>query len=274
MRIDAHHHFWKFDSQQHAWINDEMKKIQRDFLPDDLSPVLKTNLFDGCITVQVEQTEEENKFLLSVAERNSIVKGIVGWIDLKGNNLDERLEYYKQFPILKGFRHIVQGEPTGFLTDGKFIEGVNKLSSYGFTYDLLIYHYQLPEALEFVMQVPDVKIVVDHIAKPSIRTGEKTHWELNMAALSTFPNVFCKISGMVTEANWTGWKNDDFYPYMDEVFESFGANRILYGSDWPVCLVAATYEQQLEIVTTYIQSLSVNEQDQIMGRNAVNFYNL
>jgi L-fuconolactonase len=274
MRIDAHQHFWKFDSQKHAWINDEMKKIQRDFLPDDLSSVLQTNLFEGCVTVQVDQTEEENDFLLSVTEKNNMVKGIVGWVDLKGDNLDERLQYYKQFPILKGFRHIVQGEPTGFLTERKFIEGVKKLSKYGFTYDLLIYHYQLPEALEFVMQLPDVKIVVDHIAKPSIRTGEKTHWELNMAALSTFPNVFCKISGMVTEANWTGWKKDDFYPYMDEVFESFGASRILYGSDWPVCLVAATYEQQLEIITTYIQSLSADEQNQIMGRNVVNFYNL
>jgi L-fuconolactonase len=274
MRIDAHQHFLKFDSQKHAWINDEMKKIQRDFLPDHLLPVLKTNGFDGCVTVQVDQTEEENNFLLSIAKQNSFVKGLVGWVDLKGDTLDERLQYYKQFSIIKGFRHIVQGEQKGFLQDQKFIQGVKKLAHYGFTYDLLIYHYQLPESLEFVAQVPDVKIVVDHIAKPSIRSGEKTHWELNMAALSTFPNVFCKMSGMVTEANWTGWKKDDFYPYMDEVFESFGAKRILYGSDWPVCLVAATYEQQLEIVTTHINSLSANERDQIMGRNAINFYNL
>jgi L-fuconolactonase len=274
MRIDAHQHFWKFDSQKHAWINDEMKKIQQDFLPDHLLPVLKTNGFDGCVTVQVDQTEEENNFLLSIAKQNSFVKGLVGWIDLKGDTLDERLQYYKQFPMIKGFRHIVQGEQNGFLQDQKFIQGVKKLAHYGFAYDLLIYHYQLPESLEFVAQLPDVKIVVDHIAKPSIRSGEKTHWELNMAALSTFSNVFCKISGMVTEANWTNWKKDDFYPYLDEVFESFGARRILYGSDWPVCLVAAAYEQQLEIITTYINSLSVNEQDLIMGQNAVNFYNL
>jgi L-fuconolactonase len=251
-----------------------MKKIRRDFLPGDLLPILKKNDFDGCVAVQVDQTEDENDFLLALSAKNEFVKGVVGWVDLKGQNLVERLEYYKQFPIIKGFRHIVQGEEKGFLSDRSFIDGVKKLSQFGFTYDLLIYHHQLQESLQFVSQLPDVKIIVDHLAKPSIRTGEKTHWELNMSALSTFKNVFCKISGMVTEANWIGWKKDDFYPYLDEVFESFGANRILYGSDWPVCLVAASYEQQLQIVTSYVEALSINEREQILGGNAIKFYNL
>jgi L-fuconolactonase len=198
----------------------------------------------------------------------------VGWIDLRADGLEERLQHFRQFPKLKGFRHIVQEEPKGFLLDQKFINGVKKLGAFQFTYDLLIYHHQLEEALAFVHQVGDVKIVVDHIAKPSIRTGEKTHWELNMAALATFPNVYCKLSGMVTEANVVSWKPEDFDPYMDEVFEAFGTERIMYGSDWPVCLVAATYEEQLSIVRDYVTRLYPSEKQKVFGENAKRFYNL
>ncbi len=274
MRIDSHQHFWKYNAVNHAWIDDDMKLIRKDFLPGDLAPLLKSNGFDGCVSVQADQHEGENEFLLSLAKENSYIKGIVGWVDLKGDDLNERLEYWKSHALIKGFRHVVQGEPKGFLSDPRFVKGVNALAKFGFTYDLLVYHHQLEEALSFVSKLDDVKIVVDHIAKPSIRTGEKTHWELDMAALSTFKNVSCKISGMVTEANWRSWKKEDFFPYLDEVFESFGADRIMYGSDWPVCLVAAQYEEQLEIVSTYMNALTSHEKEMIMGGNATKFYNL
>lgn len=274
MTIDSHQHFWKYNPVNHAWINDEMKIIQKDFLPEQLKPLLERHNIDGCVTVQVDQTEDENHFMLSLADKHDFIKGVVGWIDLRAADLDERLQFFQQFPKLKGFRHIVQGEPKGFLSDVKFIEGVKKLVRYNFTYDLLIYHHQLEEALKFVHHLPNVKIVVDHIAKPSIKTGEKTHWELNMAALATFKNVYCKVSGMVTEADWKNWKDDDFTPYLDEVFEAFGANRIMYGSDWPVCQVAANYEQQFAIVQQYISKLSAIEKQLVMGENAKTFYNL
>ncbi|MBT1695828.1 amidohydrolase family protein [Fulvivirgaceae bacterium PWU4] len=274
MTIDSHQHFWKYNPVNHGWINDEMQNIRRDFLPDQLGPLLREHHIDGCVTVQVDQTEDETMFMLSLAERYDFIRGVVGWIDLRSPDLEERLQHFRQFPRLKGFRHIVQGEPKGFLADRKFIEGVNKLARYNFTYDLLIYHHQLEEALAFVRQVPDVKIVVDHIAKPSIRTGEKTHWELNMAALATFKNVYCKVSGMVTEARWKDWKQEDFNPYLDEVFETFGTSRVMYGSDWPVCLVAASYGEQLAIVQQYIAALSESEKKLVLGENAKTFYNL
>lgn len=274
MKIDAHQHFWKYDPVRDSWITDEMSVIRRDFLPGDLQPILSRNGLDGCVAVQADQSANETEFLLDLAKQNDFVKGVVGWIDFAAPDLKEQLAQYSSEPLLKGFRHIVQGEPKGFLTNQKFIDGVRQLSGTRFTYDLLIYHYQLEEALYFLGKTTDVQIVIDHIAKPSIRTGEKTQWELNMAAVSSFPNVCCKVSGMVTEADWTGWTKEQIYPFLDEILESFGPLRMMYGSDWPVCLLAASYERQLEIVTDYISSLSTSEQQRIMGGTATSFYNL
>jgi L-fuconolactonase len=274
MIIDSHQHFWKYHPIKDAWITDEMKVLQHDFLPEDLYPLLKKNKIDGCVAVQADQSEDETLFLLELAAQNDFIKGVVGWVDLRRPDLEERLAHFSGFKKLKGFRHIVQSEPKGFLTDRSFIEGVNKLASYNFTYDLLIKHHQLEEALDFLAQVQDVKIVVDHLAKPSIKTGEKTHWELNMAAVASFQNVSCKISGMVTEADWMGWTRHTFTPYLDELFEMFGAKRLMYGSDWPVCLLAASYEQQLDIVQSYLEASSEIEKQMIMGENAAGFYNL
>jgi L-fuconolactonase len=274
MQIDSHQHFWNYDPLKDSWITDEMYVLKNNFLPQDLAPILIENKIDGCIAIQADQSENETHFLLSLAEKHEYIKGVVGWIDLRANNLDERLEYFSQFKKLKGFRHIVESEPKGFLNDQKFIKGVRKISKYDFTYDLLINHTQLEEALKFVYELKDVRIVIDHIAKPSIKTKEKTHWELNMAALSTFKNVYCKISGMVREADWKNWKQDDFYPYLDELFETFGSQRLMYGSDWPVCLLASTYEQQLSIVRNYLSALTENERLLVLGENAKRFYNL
>jgi L-fuconolactonase len=274
MRIDSHQHFWKYDPVTYDWITSEMAVLKRDFFPNDLASALKLHNIDGCISVQAGQTENETEFLLKLAAENDFVKGVVGWVDLRGRDLDARLEYYAAIPKVKGFRHVLQSEHAGFMLDAAFIRGVNKLSEYDFTYDLLIYHHQLEEALQFLAQTDEVRIVIDHLAKPSIRTKEKTRWELNLAAAGTFDNVYCKLSGMVTEAGWHNWTKNDFEPYMDELFDIFGPGRIMYGSDWPVCLLSATYDTQLEIVTDYILRLSPQEKENVMGKNAERFYNL
>jgi L-fuconolactonase len=273
MTIDSHQHFWKYDPARHEWINDEMARIKKDFLPDDLQQMLLKHGIDGCVSVQVDQTEEETTFLLDLADRHDFIKGVVGWTDIRSNLLPEKLATSAN-KKLKGFRHILQAEPTGFMTDPKFINGINQLGRSGFTYDLLIYHYQFPEALKFLSMTGECRIVIDHLAKPSIRTKEKTHWELNLAAASTFKNVYCKLSGMVTEADWSTWTKDDLFPYMDELFETFGTKRIMYGSDWPVCLLAASYQEQLAVVLNYISQLSEEEKADVMGLNAKRFYNL
>lgn len=272
--IDSHQHFWKYDSAKDSWITDEMKVLKRDFLPQDLKPLLEENHVDGCVVVQVDQTEDETLSLLALANQYPFIKGVVGWIDLRNPNLESRLEYFSTLKKLKGFRHIVQGEQPGFLAQPAFLSGVRKLHKYNFTYDLLVYHHQLEEALAFVKQVPETKIVIDHLAKPSIGTQEKKFWEENIAAMASFPNIFCKISGMVTEARWASWKYEDLAPYLDVVWKAFGANRLMYGSDWPVCLLAASYDRQFSIVQTYLKAFSVSEKNLVLGENAERFYNL
>lgn len=274
MIVDAHQHFWNYSPETHSWISDDMSVLKRNFLPPDFLSITKAKDIKGTIAVQADQTEQETEFLLSLAKNSDFIKGVVGWVDLRSPQLDQKLKKYSSEKLLKGFRHVVQSEPKGFLSDPKFIAGVNKLADYNFTYDLLIYHHQLEEALQFAGKTTNVKIVVDHIAKPPIRTGEKTHWELNLAALASFKNIYCKLSGMVTEANWRNWNYDDLEPFIDEVFEAFGADRIMYGSDWPVCLVAGSYDDQFSVVDKYISRLTESEKRNVLGENAKRFYNL
>jgi L-fuconolactonase len=274
MRIDSHQHFWKYDPSVDLWITDDMSVIKNDFLPEKLEPLLKSAGFDGCIAVQSRQTEDDTDFLLGLAEQNDFIKGVVGWVDLCSPDLDETLSHYSRFKKLKGFRHVLQAEPPGFMTDKSFINGVNKLHHYNFTYDLLITNNQLSEALKFVDQISDTSIVIDHLAKPAIKSKERSTWKTNMASMAVFPNVFCKVSGMVTESDWANWKQDDFIPYIDGVMEAFGTERMLYGSDWPVCLLAASYQQQADIVLKYISDLPAADREKVLGLNAVKFYNL
>jgi L-fuconolactonase len=274
MIIDSHQHFWKYDPIKDAWITDEMKVLKQDFLPQHLRPLLQQNSISGCVAVQADQSEAETLFLLELAEQYDFIKGVVGWIDLRAKDLDERLAFFSSYKKLKGFRHIVQAEPQGFLGNDDFIKGVNRLAHYNFTYDLLVKHHQLQDSLYFLDRTQGVQIVIDHIAKPSIKTGEKTHWELNMAAVGSFKNVHCKISGMVTEADWNDWTQQTFEPYLDEVFEIFRPERVMYGSDWPVCLLAADYKSQLNIIQSYIERFSETEKNLVMGENANRFYNL
>ncbi|RDB07624.1 amidohydrolase family protein [Runella aurantiaca] len=277
MTIDSHQHFWIFDAVRDAWINDEMKRIQRNFLPEDLWPVLQANGVDGCVAVQADQSEAETLFLLALAEKySSFVKGVVGWVDLRASNLYEKLEYYSQYELLKGFRHVAQAEPDDFLARPEVIKGIRQLTAFDFTYDILIYPTQLKAALHLVRELPQVNFVVDHIAKPYIKDGKLNTWSNYMRQLAAQPQVHCKVSGMVTEADWKNWTKKDFYPYLDVVFEAFGPDRLMFGSDWPVCLVAAEYEQVIGLVRDYMINVgfSASDQAKVFGENATRFYRL
>jgi L-fuconolactonase len=275
MKIDSHQHFWKFDPVRDAWITNEMRVIQKDFLPEDLQPVLSQNGIDGCVLVQTDQTESHNEFLIGLASGKSFIKGIVGWVDLQSENIRERLRYYKQHELMKGFRHILQGESDrALMLKPAFMRGIEALKEFDYAYDILIYPDQLPYAKELVTAFPTQKFVIDHLAKPRIRENEIDVWKKGMIDIAQYKNVYCKISGMVTESDWKRWKKSDFSPYLDTVTKAFGIDRIMYGSDWPVCLVAATYKEMMEIVNDYYESFSNDEQQKIFGKNAIEFYNL
>lgn len=275
LRIDSHQHFWKFDPVRDSWINDEMSVIQKDFLPHDLKPVLDENGFDGCVTVQSDQTEIENEFQLNNAANHDFIKGVVGWVDLRSSLVEERLDHYSQFEKMKGFRHVLQGEKDrAFMLQPSFMKGTGLLKKYNFTYDILIFPDQLKHTVEFVKSFPVQPFVIDHIAKPYIKTKKNNEWKKDIEEVAQYENVYCKISGMVTEADWKQWKKEDFTPYIDTVVSAFGINRIMYGSDWPVCLVAGSYEKTVSIVKDHFSSFTKNEQELFFGGNAVKFYNL
>ncbi len=275
LRIDAHQHFWKFDPARDSWITDDMAMIQKDFLPADLLPVLEANGINGSVIVQSDQSEKENDFQLANAAGYDFIKGIVGWVDLKADNIEERLAHYKQFKKMKGFRHVLQGEPDrAMMLQPAFKRGIGLLKQFEFTYDILIYPDQLKYIPELVSAFPYQGFVIDHIAKPYIKDKKIDGWRKNMQTLAQFPNVYCKISGMVTEADWRNWKPEDFKPYLDAVVETFGIKRIMFGSDWPVCLVAATYSQMMKIVKDYFSPFTQSEQDLFFGGNATLFYHL
>ncbi|RKR80867.1 L-fuconolactonase [Mucilaginibacter gracilis] len=274
-RIDSHQHFWVFDPVRDSWINDEMRVIQRDFLPADLQPVLADNGIDGCIAVQADQSEIQNDFLLGLANGNDFIKGIVGWVDLRADNIAERLEYYSEVNLMKGFRHVLQGEQDrALMLKPAFKNGIGQLKKHGFTYDILIFPDQLQYVSEFAAAFPDQKFVIDHLAKPYIKDGKIDDWGRDMRNLAKHNNLYCKVSGMVTEADWKNWKAEDFFPYMDVAFEAFGAERLMFGSDWPVCQVAASYASMKGIVEQYTTRLSATEQAAFWGGNASEFYSL
>ena len=275
MKIDAHQHFWNFNPLRDAWITDDMRAIQRDFLPHDLESVLLKNGFDGCVAVQADQSELETSFLLELAEENEFIKGVVGWVDLRHINVQSKLGQFARFKKLKGFRHIVQAEVDDhFLLGENFMRGISLLGNYRFSYDVLIKPHQLAATIKFVEKFPNQLFVIDHLAKPFIKHGIMNDWKQQMQMLGQFENVSCKISGMVTEADWKNWKSMDFKPYMDHVIDCFGTDRVMFGSDWPVCLVAASYEQVCEIIEKNTAHLTHSEKKALWGLNAKNFYDL
>jgi len=274
MIIDSHQHFWNYDPVRDAWIDASMEVIRKDFLPKDLKPILQENAVDGCIAVQADQSETETEFLLACAEQNPFIKGVVGWVDLIAENLEDRLKYYAANPLFKGVRHIVQAEKDDYLLREDVQGGISKLSKYNLAFDILVFPQQLPAAIELVEKFPEQTFVLDHIAKPNISAPMTETWKTNITALSKFENVSCKLSGMVTETKDFAFADEDFAPFMDHVFSSFGANRILFGSDWPVCLLAADYNKVKTLISDYLDKHSAKIKAQVLGINAIKIYNL
>lgn len=275
MKIDAHQHFWHFDPVRDAWITDDMQVIRRDFLPEDLKVVLEQNQMDGCVAVQAAQESAETEFLLHLATEHDFIKGVVGWTDLQAPDLSEKLAEYKKQPKLRGFRHVLQAEPDdAFMLRPAFVAGVKALRDYNFTYDILIYPQHLPHAVQLVQQCPDQPFVLDHLAKPYIREGRLEPWKKDLMALAAQENVCCKISGTITEADWSTWTHEQLVPYLDAAFAAFGTDRLMFGSDWPVCLVAGDYQRVKQILERYLEDFTPTEKDAIWGENATRFYSL
>ena len=274
MVIDSHQHFWNYDSVRDSWIDDSMSIIRKNFLPKDLEPILNENGVDGCIAVQADQSELETQFLIDCARSNSFIKGVVGWIDLISDNIDNRLEHFSINPSFKGLRHIVQAEKKNYLLRKDVQHGISKLKKYNLTFDLLIYPHQIMNAVELVKKFPDQTFILDHIAKPNISKPISDEWKYGIKLLSENHNVSCKISGMVTETQNFKFNNNDFIPFLDVIFNCFGTERIMFGSDWPVCLVAASYNQTIKIIHNYLENCSKKIIDNIMGTNAIKIYNL
>ena len=273
-RIDSHQHFWKYNPERDAWITDDMNIIRKDFLPSDLKPLLEENRVEGCVAVQADTSNEETLFLLELAAQNPFIKGVVGWVDLLAEDLEETLEDYVKEAKLKGFRHILQAEPDGFMKNPKFVKAVNLLGSKGYCYDVLVTHKQLEETVAFASMIEETPLVIDHIAKPDIKNGEVEHWEKYMSQLAKQPYIYVKLSGMVTEADWKNWTSDDLKKYISTTLDLFGTERVMFGSDWPVCLVAASYRQVVDALEKVVNQLTVSEKASIFGSNASRFYNL
>lgn len=274
MKLDSHQHFWRYSADQYPWMKPEWP-IRRDFLPPDLKPMLDAAGLDGSIAVQARQSLEENRFLLELADHHSLVKGVVGWVDLRSDRVEEQLAQFAPHPKFVGVRHVVQDEPDdNFMLDEAFQRGIGKLKQFKLTYDILIFPKQLPAAIKLVAKFPEQPFVLDHIAKPPIKAGALSPWREQIIELAKHPNVVCKVSGMVTEADWTGWKPSDLKPYVEVVFKTFGPQRLMYGSDWPVCTLAASYAQAFSALQEVLGPLSPTDTDEIFSGVARRFYGL
>jgi len=261
-----------------------MSTLRQDYLPEHLMLSFQRNGIDGCVAIQVDQSELETHFLIELAKTHSIIKGAVGWIDLRNENIEDRLHYFSPYSIIKGWRHIVQSEADDFLLNENFLRGIKALQPYGYTYDLLVYHYQLKQAVGFVSKFPDQKFIIDHCAKPDIKNKridpdpdsyrDYREWKTLMKEMAKHPHVYCKLSGLFTEAAWKEWSAADFYPYLDVVFEAFGTNRLLFGSDWPVMLLSGIYVQWKSLLEKYMERMDEEDHEKIFGQNAIECYGL
>ena len=274
MNIDSHQHFWKYTPAEYPWMKPEWP-IRRDFLPPDLAPLLRAAGLDGCVAVQAQQTVAEARWLLSLADAHPIIKGVVGWVDLQSDRVEEQLAELARHPRFVGVRHVVQDEPDdNFMLRPAFQRGIGKLRQFNLAYDLLVFPKQLPAAIQLVANFPEQRFVLDHIAKPPIAAGTLSPWREQLRELAKAPNVWCKVSGMVTEAKWDGWRAEDFRPYLDVVFAAFGAERLMFGTDWPVATLAGSYAQVHQLAADYTLSLSPEARAQFFGGNAAEFYQL
>lgn len=274
MKIDAHQHFWQYKPKRDQWITDEMSVIRADFLPQDLKPHLDKNSIDGCVAVQADQSMSETYFLLDLADKYPFIKGVVGWMDLGSKSPEILLEQLKKYHRLVGFRHVLEGESDGFMIQPDFVRGVKTLSQYGYTYDILIKERQMLETLHFLDLLPEMKLVVDHCAKPNIDSGNPKDWIDPLIQMADFPHVSIKLSGLTTEAEWGKWHAEDLMPYIEAVIDIFGVNRVMFGSDWPVCLLSGDYDNFYTVLKRVLDQLDEEDQTKILGRNAVQFYQL
>ena len=275
MKIDSHQHFWNYDPAKYSWINDSMYKIRKDFLPSNLEPVLQKAGIDGTIAVEAFHSEKETEFLLAQAAEFQYIKGVVGWVDLYSGEVAQRLKHYSEDPLFKGVRHTVYDQKGEYLTDASFQYGIGELQKCGLTYDILIFEQQLPGAIELVKTFPEQPFVLDHMAKPQISPeGPSREWIKNIQELGRFENVYCKLSGLVTETPEFQWEPSDFSPFLEVVYNSFGQDRLMYGSDWPVSLSAASYEDTLNVIYGFFASSGEVTTNKIFGGNAVKFYSL
>ncbi|HTJ29015.1 MAG TPA: amidohydrolase family protein [Acidobacteriaceae bacterium] len=275
MRIDAHQHFWQYSPEEYGWISEAMPAIRRSFGPDDLKPLLDAADFQASVAVQARQSLEETRWLLHLADAHAHVAGVVGWVELCSPDVLGQIEDFAHNPKFVGVRHVLQDEPDDeFMLREDFRAGLGLLNGYGLAYDLLLHPRHLPIAAKLVARFPEQRFVLDHLAKPFIADGKISPWREDLQALAAFPNVYCKLSGMVTEAKWGAWAEADFAPYLDAALEAFGADRLMIGSDWPVCLLSGDYAATMGIVMQYIEKLSGAEQAAILGGNCARFYRL
>lgn len=275
LRIDAHQHFWRYSPDTHAWIDSSMAALKRDFLPGELEPLLRDAGIDGCVAVQARPDVAETEWLLALADEHAFIRGVVGWVDLSAPDVGAQLRRLAAHPRLCGIRHIAQNEPDDrFLLRPDFMRGIAALAEFDLAYDILIYPRQLPAATELAHAFPQQRFVLDHLGKPPIRSGELNAWARGIAAISRNRNVYCKLSGLATEADWQAWSADEFAPYLDIAMQWFGPERLMFGSDWPVCTLAGSYSDSAGIVTQYVDRLAPEAQDMILGATAGTFYRL
>jgi len=275
MDIDTHQHFWQYNPAEHTWMTAGMPGLKRDLLPPDLKPLLDANGIGGTVAVQARQSLAETEWLLALAAQYPFILGVVGWVDLQSPAVDEQLRRFAANPKLVGVRHVVQDEPDDqFMLRPAFLRGLEALGAFDLAYDLLLYPKHLSVAAKVVQKFPRQRFVLDHIAKPFIKAGRLAPWDEELRVLARFSNVTCKVSGMVTEAAWSQWTPEDFQPYLDVVFDCFGTSRLMFGSDWPVCTLAAHYREVVDLVRDYLRGLPSTAVARVMGQNALATYRL
>ena len=274
-KIDAHQHLWKYAAPEYPWISENMDVLQRDFLVHDLMDVLAESGIDGAVSVQARQTLAETRWLLELAHRHEVIRGVVGWVALTDPKVDRDLEHFATHAKLKSVRHVLHDEADDFyVLREDFNRGINLLKDFGLRYDLLIFERHLPQTIQFVDRHPNQIFILDHIAKPKIKQGVISPWRENLRELAQRENVFCKLSGLVTEASWQSWTDADLDPYLQVVLTAFGATRIMFGSDWPVMLLGSSYKRWVSMVQRAISQLSEYEQERILGKTATEVYRL